>query len=247
MSGHSKWHSIKHKKATIDAKRGKAFTQVANQVALAARSGGDPEMNFKLRLAIAKAKSANMPAANIERAIKRGTGELGGGQISEITYEAMLPGGASVIIECATDNKNRTGPEVKAILSKNGGRLADVGSAAYLYGHMGVVVVKASDVDAATLDAIEAGAEEVKEADGQLTIYTKKNDLSAVQTYMAKKGYKTVSAELEYIPKNIVEMTDEKHAAQIMRIMEALEDHDDVSATHSNFDMSDELMQRLDS
>jgi YebC/PmpR family DNA-binding regulatory protein len=246
MSGHSKWHSIKHQKAAADAKRGKAFTQIANLIAVAAKQGGsDPEMNFKLRLAIQKAKAANMPAANIERSIKRGSGQLGGNQIEEITYEGYGPGGAGIIIETATDNRNRTGPEVRSLLSKHGGRLADAGSVTYQFNQKGIITLKPKDVETAALDAIEAGAEDVAEDGGELTVYTVANQLNSVQSKLGEMGYDTKSAELAYIPKSMVPIADEKIAGQLLRLMDALDELDDVTATHANFDIDESLMKAL--
>lgn len=247
MSGHSKWHSIKHKKAATDAKRGKAFTQVANLIALAARQGGgDPEMNFKLRLAITKAKAVNMPAANIERSIKRGTGELGGAQIEEVTYEGMGPGGVGIIIEAATDNRNRTAPEVRTALSKHGGRLADAGSVMYQFDHRGVLRIESSDLEAATLAAIEAGAEDVEEDATGLTVYTAKADLNAVQTALTEAGYTVEDAELSFVPKSTVTISDEKQAKQLLKILDLLDDMDDVTNTYANVEFSPELSQALE-
>jgi len=246
MSGHSKWHSIKHQKAAADAKRGAAFTKLANAIALAAKKGGgDPETNFSLRLAIQKAKAANMPSSNIDRSIKRGTGQLGGAQIEEITYEGYGPGGVALIIETATDNRNRTGPEVRTALSKSGGRMADAGSVAYQFDYKGVLRLKPSDIEAATLDAIEAGADDVEEGDGELTIYTDPKQLNAVQTKLVAQGYKSESAELAYIPKNTMVITDEKTAKQVVKLMDALDEMDDVTATHTNFDVDDEVAKTL--
>lgn len=246
MSGHSKWHSIKHQKAAADAKRGAAFTKLANAISLAAKQGGgDPETNFSLRLAIQKAKASNMPAANIERSIKRGTGQLGGDQIEEITYEGYGPGGVAVIIQTATDNRNRTGPEVRTILSKSGGRMADAGSVVYQFDHKGVLRLKPQDMEAATLDAIEAGAEDVDEDNGELTVYTAPKQLNAVQTALTAAGYKTEGTELAYIPKNTLIVSDEKTAKQLMKLMDALDDMDDVTATHANFDFDEEMIKAL--
>ncbi|HSX41476.1 MAG TPA: YebC/PmpR family DNA-binding transcriptional regulator [Candidatus Saccharimonadales bacterium] len=246
MSGHSKWHSIKHQKAAADAKRGAAFTKLANAIAVAARKGGgDPETNFSLRLAIQKAKGANMPAANIDRSIKRGTGELGGGVIDEVLYEGYGPGGAAIIIEAATDNRNRTGPEVKTALSKTGGRLADPGSVAYQFDQKGIIRLEPKDVDTATLDAIEAGAEDVEQDGKELVVYTVANQLNAVQKKLTEMGYDAKSAELAYVPKSTVIISDQKAAQQLLRLMDALDDMDDVTATHANFDIADEIMQAL--
>jgi YebC/PmpR family DNA-binding regulatory protein len=246
MSGHSKWHSIKHQKAAADAKRGAAFTKLANAIALAAKKGGsDADTNFSLRLAIQKAKAANMPAANIERSIKRGSGQLGGDQIEEITYEGYGPGGAALIIETATDNRNRTGPDVRTALGKSGGRLADAGSVAYQFDQKGVIRLRPDDLEVATLDAIEAGADDV-EADGdELVVYTVANQLNAVRTQLTEAGYNVESAELAYLPKTTIVIEDAKVAGQLLRLMDALDDMDDVTATHANFDLSDELAQQL--
>lgn len=246
MSGHSKWHSIKHQKAAADAKRGAAFTKLANAIALAAKQGGgDPETNFSLRLAIQKAKGSNMPAANIERSIKRGTGQLGGAQIEEITYEGYGPGGVALIIEAATDNRNRTAPEVRTALGKSGGRLADTGSVLYQFDHRGVIRLKPDDIEAATLDAIEAGAEDIDNEDGELTVYTAANQLNAVQTQLTEAGYKPESTELAYIPKNTVIIDDQKVAQQILKLMDTFDDMDDITATHANFDFAPELAESL--
>ncbi|HUC20329.1 MAG TPA: YebC/PmpR family DNA-binding transcriptional regulator [Candidatus Polarisedimenticolaceae bacterium] len=246
MSGHSKWHSIKHQKGIADARRGAVFTKLANAIALATKKGGaDPEMNFSLRLAIQKAKAANMPASNIERSIKRGSGQLGGDQIEEITYEGYGPGGAALIIETATDNRNRTGPEVRTALSKSGGRLADAGSVVYQFDQRGVIRFKPDDLEAATLDAIEAGADDVDAEGDELVVYTIANQLNAVQTKLTQMGYTVSSSELAYIAKNTIMIEDEKVAGQLLRLMDTLEDMDDVSATHANFDFSQELAESL--
>lgn len=246
MSGHSKWHSIKHQKAATDAKRGKAFTQLSNLIAIAAKQGGaDPEMNFKLRLAIQKAKAANMPAANIDRSIKRGSGQLGGAQIEEITYEGYGPGGAAVIIETATDNRNRTGPEIRTILSKTGGRLADAGSVVYQFDQKGIIRIQPDDIEVATLDAIEAGADDVEQQDAELVVYTVANQLNAVQTKLGEMGYTVKESELAYVPKNTIMVSDEKIAGQLIRLIDTLEDMDDVAGTHVNFDFSDDVAEKL--
>jgi YebC/PmpR family DNA-binding regulatory protein len=246
MSGHSKWASIKHQKAATDAKRGAVFTKLANTIAVAAKQGGaDPETNFSLRLAIQKAKAANMPASNIERSIKRGSGQLGGDQIEEITYEGYGPGGSAIIIETATDNRNRTGPDVRTALSKAGGRLADAGSVVYQFDQKGVIRLQPGDLEAATLDAIEAGADDVEEEDGTLVVFTAPKQLNAVRTKLTEMGYDINAAALAYIPKTTILVEDEKTARQLLRLMDALDDMDDVSATHANFDISEALMRAL--
>ena len=246
MSGHSKWHSIKHQKAAADAKRGAAFTKLANAIAVAAKKGGaDPETNFALRLAIQRAKGGNMPAANIERAIKRGSGQLGGEQIEEITYEGYGPGGVALIIETATDNRNRTGPEVRTALGKSGGRMADAGSVAYQFDQKGIIRLSPEDIEAATLDAIEAGADDVESEDKDLIVYTLPKQLNAVQTKLSEMGHELQSSELAYLPRNTVMIEDEKTAKQILKLMDILDEMDDVSATHANFDFHDSLAEKL--
>lgn len=246
MSGHSKWHSIKHQKAAADAKRGAAFTKLANAIAIAAKQGGaDPETNFALRLAIQRAKGSNMPSANIDRAIKRGTGQLAGDQIEEVVYEGYGPGGVALIIETATDNRNRTGPEIRTALSKSGGRVADMGSVAYQFDQKGVIRLMPSDIDGATLDAIEAGADDVENEDGELVVYTVANQLKSVQTKLEEMGYKVAQSELAYIPKNTIMVDDQKIAGQLIRLMDQLDDMDDVTATHANFDLSEEVAKSL--
>ncbi len=244
MSGHSKWHSIKHQKAAADSKRGAIFTKLANAIALAVRKGGsDPEMNFSLRLAIQKAKAANMPAANIDRSIKRGAGEMGGQQIEEVVYEGYGPGGVALIVEAATDNRNRTGPEVRTAITKHGGRMAESGSVAYQFNQKGVIRLNPRDIEAATLDAIEAGADDVQGEDGGLLVYTIANQLNAVQTKLAEMGHEISSFELAYVPQSTVMVTDPKAAQQLIRIMDLLDDIDDVTATHVNFDIDDAAIE----
>lgn len=246
MSGHSKWHSIKHQKAAADAKRGATFTKMANAVSAAAKKGGpDPEMNFSLRLAIQKAKAANMPAANIERSIKRGAGLLEGQQIEEIVYEGYGPGGAAIIIETATDNRNRTGPEVRTAITKHGGRMAESGSVAYQFDQKGVIRFTPTDIDTATLDAIEAGADDVQTESGELVVYTVANQLNAVQKKLSEMGYEISASELAYIPQNTIVIADEKTAGQLLRIMDLLEEMDDVVATHANFDFDESILKGL--
>lgn len=243
MSGHSKWASIKHKKAITDSRRGQAWTKLANAVALAAREGADPEMNHRLRLAIAKARAANMPNANIERSIKRGSGQLGGAQIEEIMYEGYGPSGVAILVEVATDNRNRTAADVRAAFSRHGGRMGETGSVGYLFTQKGVINLQPSDMESATLDAIEAGADDIEEEGGDLTVYTKANQLEAVRSDLEAKGYTIQNAELQYIASTTVSVTDAKTASTIMRLMDALDDLDDVVAVHANFDIDSEILE----
>ncbi len=241
MSGHSKWHSIKHQKAAADAKRGAAFTKLANQITIAAKQGGgDPDTNFRLRLAIDKAKGANMPTANIERCIKKGTGELGGGQIEEIIYEGYGPGGVAVLVEVATDNRNRAASEVRSAFTKHGGRLAETGAVAYQFELKGQIVLKTGGDDA-ELAAIDAGADDIETDSGQLYVYTAPSQLDKVRQTLVAAGQPVESAELVYQSKNNITVSDDKTAGQILRILETLDDLDDVTSVSANFELAPEL------
>ena len=245
MSGHSKWASIKHQKGIKDARRGASFTKFANLISVAARAGSDPAMNFKLRLAVDSAKKAGVPNANIERAIKRGSGQEGGGAFEEIMYEGYGPGGVAVIVETATDNRNRTAPEVRSAFGKHGGSMGTSGSVAYQFTQRGVIVIAAQDLDSATMDAIEAGAEDVEEGEGSLIVYTKPSELDLVRKGLTEKGYDVEKAELSFEPNTTVAVTDEATARKLMRMMDAFDELDDVTGTYANFDISPELMEQL--
>lgn len=241
MSGHSKWSTIKRQKGAKDAARGAVFTKLGNAIAVAARSGADPDMNFSLRLAIDKAKAANMPTANIQRSIDRGSGKLGGEQIQEVMYEGYGPGGTAILVECTTDNINRTYPDVKLAFSKHGGNIAEKGAVAFQFTRKGVIRVVGSGDDV-LLQALDAGAEDVQEEGLESVIYTDPKDLARVRDNLAKTDLEIVEAELTYVPTNTVEITDQATAGKVMRLMDALEDIDDVSATHVNFDIPEELL-----
>jgi len=245
MSGHSKWASIKHQKAIKDARRGASFTKFANLISVAARSGADPATNFKLRLAVDSAKKAGVPNANIDRAIKRGSGQEAGTTFEEITYEGYGPGGVAIIVETATDNRNRTAPDVRSAFGKHGGTMGTAGSVAYQFTQRGIVVIDAADLEAATMDAIEAGAEDVEEGEAQLIVYTKPTELDAVRKGLAEKGYTIEKAELSFEPNTTVPVTDEATARKLIRLMDALDELDDVTATYTNFDITPELMEQL--
>ncbi|HEY6737043.1 MAG TPA: YebC/PmpR family DNA-binding transcriptional regulator [Candidatus Saccharimonadia bacterium] len=245
MSGHSKWASIKHQKAAKDARRGASFTKFANLISVAARGGADPDTNFKLRLAVDSAKKAGVPNNNIDRAIRRGSGQDDAGTFEEITYEGYGPNGVAVMVETATDNRNRTGPEVRSAFSKHGGSLGTTGSVAFQFTQRGVIVINAKDLEAATMDAIEAGAEDVEEGEGQLIVYTKPTDLDVVRKGLTAAGYTVEKAELSFEPNTTIEITDEAVAGKLMRLMDALDELDDVTATYANFDIAPELMERL--
>lgn len=240
MSGHSKWATIKHKKAAKDAKRGASFTKFANLISVAARGGADPEINFRLRLAIDSAKKAGVPSNNIERAIARGSGSAGGAAMEEILYEGYGPGGVAVMVETATDNRNRTAAEVRSTFSKYGGSLGTSGSVAYQFDQKGVIGIETNDIEAATLDAIEAGAEDIEEGEDMLTVYTAPNQLDAVRKNLQESGYTVESAELSYIPKQSVAM-EAAGAQKVMKILDALDALDDVTATHTNADFPEDF------
>ena len=241
MSGHSKWSTIKRQKGAKDAARGAIFTKLGNNIAVAARGGADPEMNFALRLAIDKAKAANMPMANIQRSIDRGSGKLGGEQIQEVMYEGYGPGGVAILVECATDNINRTYPEVKLAFSKHGGSIAEKGAVAFQFDHKGMIRVVGSG-DELLLQALDAGAEDVQEEGEESVIYTGPKDLAKVRENLQAAGLKVEDAELTWVPNTTVRVEDADKAGKIMRLMDALESLDDVTATHVNFDIPEELL-----
>ncbi|MCA9309111.1 YebC/PmpR family DNA-binding transcriptional regulator [Candidatus Saccharibacteria bacterium] len=236
MSGHSKWSTIKRQKEATDAKRGAVFTKIGNQIALAAKGGTDPDINSALALAIEKAKAANMPAANIQRAIDR-VKDKNSAVLEEVMYEAYGPGGIGIIVEAATDNKNRTFPEVRTALTKNGGTMADPGSVAFQFTRKGVIRVKASGEDA-LLTILDAGAEDAAEEDGEIVVYTVATDLAKVREAIKEAGLEIAEASLQYVANNIIEITDADTERKIMNIMDALDDLDDVSEVHSNFDIN---------
>lgn len=241
MAGHNKWSKIKRGKAVEDAKRGAVFTRIGNQIALAAKSGADPAMNPVLAMAIEKARAANMPNTNIQRSIDRGSGKLGGAQIQEVTYEGYGPGGVAVMVECATDNLNRTYPDVKLAFSKHGGNIAEKGAVAFQFDRKGIVRVKGGG-DELMLQALDAGAEDVQEDDGESLIYTEPKELAKVRDALKEAGIEVIDAELTFVPNNTVEVTDESTAGKIMRMMDALESLDDVTNTHVNFDIDESLL-----
>jgi YebC/PmpR family DNA-binding regulatory protein len=240
MSGHSKWETIKRQKGANDAKRGILFTKLGNAIALAARGGTDPETNFALRLAIDKAKAANMPSNNIDRAIQR-VADKSAAQLQEMVYEAYGPGGTAIIIEAATDNTNRTFPEVRTAVTKHGGSMADKGSVAFQFERKGVIRVKGSGDDL-MLQVLDAGAEDMQEEGEESIVYTDSKELAKVRDALNGAGIEILEAQLSYVPNNTVAVEDKETAGKIMRMMDALDDVDDVTATHVNFDIPEELM-----
>jgi YebC/PmpR family DNA-binding regulatory protein len=240
MSGHSKWSTIKRQKGAKDAARGAVFTKLGNAIAMAARGGTDPDMNFSLRLAIDKAKAANMPAANIQRAIDR-IKDKSAAQLQEVTYEGYGPGGTAIMVECATDNINRTYPEVRLAFSKHGGNIAEKGAVAFQFDRRGVIRVNGTG-DELMLQALEAGATDVQDEEGESVIYTVPTDLAKVRDQLKEGSLEITEAELTYVPNTTIKVTDEATAGKIMRLMDALDDIDDVSNTHVNFDIPEELI-----
>lgn len=235
MSGHSKWSTIKREKGAKDAKRGAVFTKIGNQIAVAARGGTDPAMNSSLALAIEKAKQANMPVANIQRAIDR-VSDKNAAVLEEVTYEAMGPGGIGIIIETATDNKNRTFPDVRTALTKNGGRIADAGSVAFQFTRKGVINVAATGEDA-LLTVLDAGAEDAVEEDDELVVYTEQKDLAKVRTAIIDAGLEVKGAELQYVANMPVVITEQEVADKVMKVLDAIDDLDDVTNVHTNADI----------
>lgn len=235
MSGHSKWSKIKRDKGANDAKRGAIFTKIGNQIAIAARGGVDPSMNSSLALAIEKAKAANMPMANIQRAIDR-VADKNAAVLEEVTYEAYGPGGVGIIVEAATDNKNRTFPEIRTALTKNGGTMADAGSVMFQFTRKGVIQVAANGEET-LLAVLDAGAEDVVEDDDELTVYTDQKELAKVRQALVDSGMTIKEAELQYVPNAPVVVDSPETAAKVMRVLDALDDLDDVVNVHTNADI----------
>jgi YebC/PmpR family DNA-binding regulatory protein len=241
MSGHSKWHSIKHKKGAADAKRGKLFTKFIKEITVAARSGGgDPEGNARLRKAIADAKAGNMPNDTIDRAIRRGTGEEEGVHYEEVTYEGYGPGGVALLIETMTDNRNRTVAEIRHMFSKNGGNLGEAGSVGWLFEKKGYIVVEktAKPEDELFDIAIDAGADDLRDDEDNFEIITSPENFEAVQAAIKSAGIEPQVAEISMVPQNYIKL-EGSNAQQMLRLMETIEDHDDVQKVHANFDISE--------
>lgn len=241
MSGHSKWATIKHKKAALDSKRGKVFTRLIKEIMIAARNGGDPDSNARLRTAIAAAKAVSMPADNIKRAVMRGTGELEGGQIDEILYEGYGPGGAAVIVNVATDNRNRTVSEIRHMFSKNGGNLGEVGSVAWMFERKSQIFVdgeKASEDQLMDL-LLEAGTDDIRDQGGTWEILSAPEAHEAVLHALEKAGIPTEAAEIAMVPKNTMKL-EGKQAQSMLKLYELLEEHDDVQSVYGNYEVDEE-------
>ncbi len=246
MSGHNKWSTIKHKKGAADAKRGKVFTKLIKEISVAAKlGGGDPAANPRLRTAIDKAKAENMPKDNIERAIKKGTGEMEGVTYEEIVYEGYGPGGAAVLVEVMTDNRNRSVSEVRSIFTKNNGNMGEAGCVAWMFSKKGLILFeKTVDFDKLFEAAIEAGAEDVAEQDEQYEVTTDPADFIEVREALVAKGFAFANAETTMIPQTLVPL-EGKQAESMLKLMDKLEDNDDVQNVYANFDISAEEMEKL--
>jgi len=240
MSGHSKWSTIKREKGAKDAARGALFTKLGNAIAIAARSGTDPETNFALRLAVDKARAANMPTSNIQRAIDR-IKDKNAAQLQEVTYEGYGPGGVAILVETATDNINRTLPEVRLAFSKHGGNMAEKGAVAFQFDRKGMIRVRGGG-DELMMQVLDAGAEDMQEEGDESVVYTDPTDLAKVRDALRDQGVEILESELSYVPNNTIEITDAATAGKIMRLMDALEDCDDVTNTHVNFDIAEGVL-----
>ena len=249
MSGHSKWSTIKHGKAVSDARRGQLFTKLAKEIIIAAgQGGGDPDSNFRLRMAVQRARDSNMPADNIKRAVKRGTGEGSErDQMAEVTYEGYGPGGTAILLQTVTDNKNRTVSDIRSTLSKGGGNMSEAGSVAWQFEQKGVVVVEADGLDPEelALEAIDAGAEDFEAEESTLHIYSTPDRLEDLRQAMAERGASVTSSELSMIPKNTVPL-DERAAKSALRLLDRLEELDDVQRVFSNADFPDAALQEYE-
>lgn len=247
MSGHSKWSSIKHKKAARDAKRGKVFTKLIKEITIAARlAGGDINANPRLRTAVAAAKAQSMPNDNIERAIKKGTGELGGGQLDQVSYEGYGPGGVALILDVLTDNRNRTVSEIRFLMSKHGGNLGEAGCVAWMFKRRGVITIdrNVADEDRLIELALEAGADDVTGDADSFQVISPLESFSAVRDALEKGGITIATAEMTMVPESTVKVTGHQ-AEQVLKLLEDLEDHDDVQSVSANFDIDEEVMAQF--
>ncbi len=245
MSGHSKWHSIKHQKGVADARRGQLFTKLTREIIVAAREGGgNPEANFRLRLAVQKARDSNMPTDNIDRSIKKGTGEVEGGSLAELTLEGYGPNGIAILVSALSDNRNRTIQEVRSTFSRHGGSLGESGCVAWLFDSKGVIMIKAASVDPdeLALAAIDAGAEAVKVEDGYVEVYTVPEELEKVRAALEGQNVEIESSEILKVPKSLVAL-DDKAALQTLKLLDKLEENDDVQNVFSNADIPDAVME----
>jgi YebC/PmpR family DNA-binding regulatory protein len=249
MSGHSKWNNIKHRKGRQDAIRGKMFTRIAKEITIATREGGgDPDGNSRLRLAMINARAANMPNDNVIRAIKKGTGEIAGAQIEEYVYEGYGPGGVAVILDVATDNKNRTGPEIRSLFSKYGGNMGEPNSVAWSFDRKGVVVIKTNgkSEDDLMLAVLESGADDMEYDDEETRIICSMENYGALNKYFQDNNFEITESKLEYIPQNVTKITDIDMARKFMKFNDIFEDHDDVQNVFTNVEIDDSIAELLD-
>ncbi|MCW2278075.1 YebC/PmpR family DNA-binding transcriptional regulator [Heliophilum fasciatum] len=254
MAGHSKWANIKHKKAKVDAQKGKAYTKLSREILCAVRQGGpDPNANFRLKIAIQKAKEGNLPNENIQRAIQRGSGGGDGAQYEELTYEGYGAGGAAVMIHAMTDNRNRTAGEIRHLFSKYGGNLGETGCVGWMFETKGVITMEADEETGKSVDeeevllvALEAGALDVTSSPDAVEVLTAPEELETVRAALAEAGMPIASAEVTLVPQNTIMITDQDQATKLLRLMEILEEHDDVQAAYSNFDIDEALLEQLD-
>jgi YebC/PmpR family DNA-binding regulatory protein len=245
MSGHSKWHSIKHQKGVADARRGQLFTKLTREIIIAAREGGgNSEANFRLRLAIQKARDSNMPMDNIERAVKKGTGEIEGGALVELTLEGYGPNGIAILVNALTDNRNRTIQEVRSTFTRHGGSLGESGCVSWLFDSKGVITINAENINAdeLALSAIDAGAEDVKVESGYVEVYTVPEELEKVREALEKNGVEIDSSELLKVPKSLIQL-DEKTAMQALKLLDRIEELDDIQNVFSNADIPDSVVE----
>lgn len=250
MSGHSKWANIKHKKARSDEKKGKEFTKLAKEITIAARTGGsgDPESNAKLKLAIQKAKAINMPNENIARAVKKGTGEIEGEAIEEIIYEGYAPGGIAVMLDIATDNRNRTASEVRHLFSKHNGNLGENGCVAWMFKRVGLISINRENIkdeEEFMLKALEAGADDIREEEEYFEVLSTPDVFMEVKEALESEGFVSEESDVVMLPENTVEINDQEMAAKIIKLIDLLEDHDDVQNVYTNMSIPDEILEKL--
>ncbi|MBQ3764016.1 MAG: YebC/PmpR family DNA-binding transcriptional regulator [Synergistaceae bacterium] len=249
MSGHSKWANIKHRKAAQDAKRGNLFQKLVRAIIIAAKDGGgDPAMNMRLKTAIERAKAVSVPNDNITRAIKRGTGELGDITYDELTYEVIGPSGIAILVNVMTDNRNRTTPEIRALLARNGGQMGSEGSVAWMFDRKGVIEVKGQnlDEDALMTLGLDSGMSDMEASDEGFTLYCEPSDLDTLQKALEEAKYLVDNAEVSMVAKTPVEVSDPESARKVLRLVDALEEHDDVQNVYSNFDIPDEVASQIE-
>ncbi len=249
LAGHSKWANIKHRKAKVDAQRGRLFTKLGKEILVAARRGGDPDANPLLKTAIARAREANMPMDNINRLIAKATGELEGVNYEEVTYEGYAAGGVAVLLVTVTDNRNRTAPEIRHLFSRHGGSLGEAGCVAWMFDRKGLITLSKEslsvDPEELMLLLIEEGAEDVREEEDSIEVVTAPDDLDKIKEFLSAQNIKYSTAEVTMVPNSTISVTDKNTAEKVLNLMDALEDHDDTQQVYANFDIPDEVLQEL--